>query len=81
MTRSRWQYSLRTLLLVMTVVAVVIAFVAHHLLLVMGLVVFALAVLEVAIELLPAFLELEGPKTTRQIRREQAATAQKPTDE
>lgn len=72
MTRSRWQYSLRTLLLVMTVVAVAVAFTANQPRLVLGLAAVVLGILDFVWWFAFAISDLAGPKTTGQIRREQA---------
>jgi hypothetical protein len=70
MTTNRWQFSLRALLIVVTLMAIGIALTAHHPKVVIGLGLFAAWVLEVVAWFVPAFLDLRGPKTTEQVRRE-----------
>lgn len=81
MTRSRWQYSLRTLLLVMTIVTVVVALTANQPRLATGLAAAALGIANFVWWFVTSISDLEGPKTTGQIQREQARMSQMAADD
>jgi hypothetical protein len=70
MITNRWQFSLRALLFAITVLAVLIALVANHPKLALGLGLFAVCFLELVVWFVPAFMDLRGPKTTEEVRRE-----------
>ena len=78
MSKGHLQFSLRSLLIVTTVLAVLIAMVANHLKVVIGLALAAMWLLEVASWLYPfvaPFKDLRGSKTTGQVKRERMSEA------
>jgi hypothetical protein len=76
MSKRRFQFSLQALLIVTTVLAVLIAMVANHWKMLIGIALAAVWVFEFAgwlYEFAVPFKELEGPKTTGQVKRERMA--------
>ncbi|HEX2477273.1 MAG TPA: hypothetical protein VHK01_21130 [Lacipirellulaceae bacterium] len=78
MTNPRIQFSLRSLLIATTVLAVLTAMVANHFKVLIGSAVAAMWILELASWFHPfvaAFKELEGPKASGQVKRERMSKA------
>ena len=73
MSKRRFQFSLRSLLIVTTVLAVLIAIVANHWKVLIGIALAAMWLLELAgwlYESVAPFKDLRGPKTAGQVKRE-----------
>jgi hypothetical protein len=78
MTKPRFQFSLRSLLILTTVLAVLTAMLANHMNVMIGVALFAMWLLDLASWLHPfiaPFKELEGLKTTGQVKRERISQA------
>jgi hypothetical protein len=73
MSKRHLQFSLRSLLIVTTVLAVLIAIVANHWKVLIGIALASMWLFELAgwlYEFVAPFKDLRGPKTTGQVKRE-----------
>jgi hypothetical protein len=78
MSKRRFQFSLRSLLIVTTVLAVLIAIVANHWKVLIGIALASMWLLELAgwlYEFVAPFKDLQGAKTTGQVKRERMSKA------